>query len=261
MHIVVCVKQTPKTESVRIDENGCLDRSSAVNGMNPFDEFALEEAVKLKELLGGEVSAVTMGPPSAQEVLREAIARGADRAYHLSDAAFAGSDTYATSYVLSLGVKKINKISAVDMVVCGKQTNDSDTGHVAAQISALLGWPFVSLVKKASIVENKIVTERMMEDGTDILEMPFPCVISVLKEINDPRIPSVHGRIKAKKAGVVVWNAADIDADVNKTGLKNAKARVVNTFAPPRDGKSASVDGANAKEKAKKIFKILKEIQ
>ncbi len=260
MHIVVCVKQTPKTESVHVDKNGCLMRGTCQNALNPFDEFALEEAVKLKELVGGEVSAITMGPSQAQDVLRDCIARGADNAYHLSDRAFAGSDTWSTSYVLSLGIQKINKIKKVDMVICGKQTNDSDTGHVAAQLSAWLSWPFISFVKKAGLVENKILIERMMEDGTDILEVPLPCVMSVLKEINDPRVPSVHGRIKAKKAGVVVWNAADIDAEETKIGLKSSKAKVLDSFLPEHENKSKLIEGATPKEKAKNILAVLKEI-
>lgn len=259
MHFVVCVKQTPKTESVKIDKNGCLMRETCQNAINPFDEFALEEAVKLKELVGGEVSALTMGPASAIDVLRECISRGADNAYHLSDRAFAGSDTYGTSYILSQAIKKINAIKHVDMVLCGKQTNDSDTGHVAAQISAWLGWPFVSFVKKAGFVENKILVERLMEDGTDILEVPVPCVMSVLKEINDPRVPSVGGRIKAKKAGVTVWNASDIDAEGGDIGLAHSHSRVVGTFAPERENISQKVEGSTPAAKAKNILKILKD--
>ncbi|WP_428897836.1 electron transfer flavoprotein beta subunit [Parelusimicrobium proximum] len=261
MHIVVCVKQTPKSENVKIDSaSGCLIRSSVKSVLNPFDEFALEEAVKFKELVGGKVSVLTMGPPQAESALRDCISRGADNAYHLCDNRFACSDTWATSYALSQAIKKIDKeMEKVDMIVCGKQTTDSDTGHIGAQISAWLTWPCVNFVKKASLIENKILIERLMEDGTDILEVPFPCVVSVLREINDPRVPSVHGRIIAKKIDITVWDADDIDADKSKLGSASPTA-VVKTFAPVKEVQSTVITGTNAKEKAAALINILKEI-
>lgn len=261
MHIVVCVKQTPKSDNVKIDPaTGCLIRSSSASAMNPFDEFAVEEAVKLKELVGGAVGVLTMGPAGAQSVLRDSLSRGADKAYHLCDAAFAGSDTWATSYALSRGIEKINSAEKVDMVICGKQTNDSDTGHIGSQISAWLGWPCISFVKKAGLVENKLLVERLMEDGTDILEVPLPCVMSVLKEINDPRVPSVQGRMSSKKANIIIWTAEDIGADQKKLGNKNSPTKVIKSFVPVRNVETAVITGANPKEKAKTLVRILRDM-
>ncbi|MDD6153216.1 MAG: electron transfer flavoprotein subunit beta/FixA family protein [Elusimicrobia bacterium] len=261
MHIVACVKQTPKSDNVKIDPaTGCLIRSGAASAMNPFDEYALEEAVMLKEQLGGTVSVITMGPPQAEAVLRDSIARGADKVYQLGDMAFAGSDTWSTSYALSKGIEKINSLEPVDLVICGKQTNDSDTGHIGPQVSAWMKWPNAAFVKKVVAVNEKSITvERLTEDGSETLEIPFPCVISVVKDINSPRVRSVKGRMAAKRAEVTKWTADDVAADKTKLGMKNCPTRVVKSFVPKREVCAACVEGANAKERGAKLVDILKE--
>ena len=261
MHILACVKQTPKSDNVKIDPaTGCLIRSGAESAMNPFDEYALEEAVCLKEQLGGTVSVITMGPPAAENVLRDSIARGADKVYQLGDMAFAGSDTWATSYALSKGAEKINALEKIDIILCGKQTNDSDTGHIGPQISAWLQWPNAAFVRRVVQADEKGITvERLTEDGTDELYLPYPCVISVVKEISDPRVRSVKGRLAAKRAEVVKWTADDIGADKTKLGLKHCPTRVVKSFAPQRDSSAVVIEGANGKEKAAKLVDLLKE--
>ena len=261
MHIVACVKQTPKSDNVKIDPaTGCLIRSGAASAMNPFDEYALEEAVMLKEQLGGTVSVITLGPPQAEAVLRDSIARGADKVYQLGDMAFAGSDTWSTSYALSKGIEKINSLEPVDLVICGKQTNDSDTGHIGPQVSAWMKWPNAAFVKKVVAVNEKSITvERLTEDGSETLEIPFPCVISVVKDINSPRVRSVKGRMAAKRAEVTKWTADDVAADKTKLGMKNCPTRVVKSFVPKREVCAACVEGANAKERGAKLVDILKE--
>lgn len=261
MHILACVKQTPKSDNVKIDPaTGCLIRSGAESAMNPFDEYALEKAVCLKEQLGGTVSVITMGPPAAENVLRDSIARGADKVYQLGDMAFAGSDTWATSYALSKGAEKINALEKIDVILCGKQTNDSDTGHIGPQISAWLQWPNAAFVRRVVSADEKGITvERLTEDGTDELYLPYPCVISVVKEISNPRVRSVKGRLASKHAEVVKWTADDIGADKTKLGLKNCPTRVVKSFAPQRDSSAVVIEGANGKEKAAKLVELLKE--
>lgn len=261
MHILACVKQTPKSDNVKIDPaTGCLIRSGVESAMNPFDEYALEEAVSLKEQLGGTVSVITMGPPAAENVLRDSIARGADKVYQLGDVAFAGSDTWATSYALSKGAEKINAENKIDLILCGKQTNDSDTGHIGPQISAWLGWPNAAFVRRVVKADDKsIAVERLTEDGAEVLELPYPCVISVVKEISNPRVRSVKGRMAAKRAEVTKWTADDVQADKNKLGVKNCPTRVVKSFAPKRDANAVAVEGANGKEKAAKLVELLKE--
>ncbi len=261
MHIVACVKQTPKSDNVKIDpQTGCLIRSGAASDINPFDEYALEEAVTLKEQLGGTVSVITMGPPQAEAVLKDSIARGADKAYQLGDMAFAGSDTWSTSYALSKGIEKIAAQQPVDLVICGKQTNDSDTGHIGPQISAWLGWPNAAFVKRVvKAGEKSVIVERLTESGTDVLELPYPCVLSVVKEINKPRVKSPKGRILAKRAQVTKWTADDVAADKTKLGIKNCPTNVVKSFVPKREVCAVTVEGANGKEKAAKLVELLKE--
>lgn len=261
MHIVACVKQTPKSDNVKIDPaTGCLIRSGAASAMNPFDEYALEEAVILKEQQGGTVSVITMGPPQAEAVLRDSVARGGDRVYQLGDMAFAGSDTWSTSYALSKGIEKINSLQKVDLVICGKQTNDSDTGHIGPQLSAWLNWPNAAFVKKVVSVNDKTLTvERLTEDGSEVVELPYPCVISVVKDINSPRVRSVKGRIAAKRAEVTKWTADDIAADKTKLGVKNCPTRVVKSFVPKREVCATCVEGATAKEKGANLVDLLKE--
>lgn len=261
MHIVACVKQTPKSDNVKIDPaTGCLIRSGAASAMNPFDEYALEEAVTLKEEMGGTVSVITMGPPQAEAVLRDSVARGADNVYQLGDLAFAGSDTWSTSYALATGIAKIAQEKPVDLIICGKQTNDSDTGHIGPQISAWLNYPNAAFVKKVVKAGDKSITvERLTEDGTEVIELPYPCVLSVVKDINSPRVRSVKGRIAAKRAEVTKWTADDIGADKNKLGMKNCPTRVVKSFVPKRDVCAVNVEGANGKEKAVNLVNLLKE--
>ncbi len=261
MHIVACVKQTPKSDQVKVDPvTGCLLRSGAASAMNPFDEYALEEAVILKEQLGGKVSVITMGPPQAEAVLRDSVARGADEAFQLGDMAFAGSDTWSTSYALAKGIEKIDAEQKVDIVICGKQTNDSDTGHIGPQISAWLKWPNAAFVKRIiCATENFVRVERLTEDGSEILEMPYPCVISVVKDINQPRVRSVKGRLAAKRVQITKWTADDIGADKSKLGVKNCPTNVVKSFVPKREVCSVTVSGVTAQERGAKLVALLKE--
>lgn len=261
MHIVACVKQTPKSDNVKIDPaTGCLIRSGTASAMNPFDEYALEEAVCLKEQVGGRVSVLTMGPPQAEAVLRDSIARGADVAYQLGDMAFAGSDTWSTSYALSKGVEKINSLEKVDVILCGKQTNDSDTGHIGPQLAAWLNWPNAAFVRKVLHVGDKAIqVERLTEDGSEVLELPYPCVISVVKDINKPRVRSVKGRLAAKRAEITKWTADEIGADKTKLGVKNCPTNVVKSFVPTRNVCAVCVEGTNAKERGVKLVQMLQE--
>src|SRR5437773_2304599 len=223
MHLIVCIKQTPATANIQIDpKTGTLKREGMAAAINPFDEYAIQEAVRIKERVpNSTVSVATMGPPQAEAGLREAIARGCDDAYHVTDRAFAGADTYATSYTLQMAIRKIAEVKKpFDLIICGKQTNDGDTGHVGPGVAAWLEWPNVAYVKKVEEVNDKrIKVWRMMEDGTDVIEMQLPAVIAVVKEINEPRVPSLKGKMAAKKAVVARWTAADIEADKTKIGL------------------------------------------
>ena len=245
MKIVVCVKQVPDTTNVRINpETNTLIREGVESICNPFDEYALEEALRLKERLAPEpVTAivVTMGPPQAEAVLRQALAMGLDKAILLSDRAFAGSDTWATSYALS---KMIEKIGDVDVVLCGKQAIDGDTAQVGPGIAVHLGYPQITFVKKIEeITPKKVRAERMMEEGYQVIESRLPVVLTVVKEINEPRLPSVRGKMRAKRAEVPTWKAADLDATPEYLGLKGSPTVVHKIYAPERKKKGRVLEG------------------
>jgi electron transfer flavoprotein beta subunit len=273
MHILVCIKQTPVSDKIQINpKTGHLIREGVLSGINPFDEYAIEEAVRIKERLENcpsdmhqicVVSVITMGPSQAQEVLREAVARGCDKPYHIVDKTLAGSDTLATSYVLSMAIKKISSINKVDLIICGKQTNDSDTGHIGPQIAAHLDMPNTAYVKKIEHISNdSIRVQRLMEDGIDIIEMPLPAVLSVVKEINEPRLPSIKGKIRAKNAVITTWNAKDLGLDGTKIGTDGSPTQVVKCFTPQRHTNTGMrIQGSNPREKAAKLLNILIEKQ
>lgn len=232
MKIVVCIKQVPATNEARIDpETKRIVREGQKAVMNPFDTYALEEAIQLRDKFGGEVIALSMGPDKALQSLHEAISLGADRAVLLSDRAFGGSDTWATSYTLANAIKKIGD---VDLVICGKQAIDGDTAQVGPGIAAQLGWPQAAYVMKVvACGSNSIRVKRMHEDGHDICELDFPAVLTVLKDINTPRVPTLKGRLASEKMDIPVWKPADIGAETEKIGLDGSPTRVVKTSPPP----------------------------
>lgn len=238
MKIIVCIKQVPDAKDVRLDpETNTLAREGVESIMNPYDQHALEEAVRLKEQHGGEVVAITMGPPQAEEMLRQAISCGADKVVLVSDRAFAGADTWATAYTLENALKKIGEF---DLVLCGKQAIDGDTAQVGPGLATRLGIPFVTCVQKIREADdNGLVVERMMDDGYDVLAVEYPVLLTVVKDINDPRVPSLKGKMKAKKAEIVKLSAEDIEADPACIGLPGSPTKVVNVFAPQaREGRT-----------------------
>ena len=236
MHFVVCIKQVPDTHDVKINpETNTLMREGVESIINPFDMYAIEEALRLREKMGGTVTALTMGPPQAESALREAISMGVSNAILVSDRAFAGSDTWATSYTLS---KALEKIGDYSVILFGKQASDGDTAQVGPGVATHLDLPQITYVRKVEeIDENRIVAERLLETGYESIESPLPCVRTVVKEINEPRLPSLKGKMAARKAEITTWGAADIEADPTKLGLDGSPTKVVKVFSPaPREG-------------------------
>jgi electron transfer flavoprotein beta subunit len=257
MKIVVCVKQVPGTHDAKIDpETKRIVREGIKAMTNPFDTYAVEEAVRIKEKIGGEVIVLTMGPPRADIVLREGISVGADAAVLLSDRAFGGSDTWATSYALA---KAIEKIGGVDLVICGKQAIDGDTAQVGPGIAAQLDWPQATYVMEVPEINDTMIrAKRMHEDGWDICEITLPAVLTVVKDINQPRIPTLKGRLAAQKIEIPTWTAADIGADLAKIGLDGSPTRVVKTNPPPaRTTETLKLDGSPA-DSAQKLVRQLR---
>lgn len=255
MNIIVCLKQVPGTTEVKIDpETNTLIRKGIKNITNPFDTFALEEGVRLKERYGGKVTAITMGPPQAEAMLREAISIGADEAILISDAALAGSDTLATSYTLA---EAINKIQDYDLVICGRQTVDGDTGQVGPELAEMLTLPLAAYVSKVEDIDNgRIRVQRMVEDGREVVEMPLPAVITVVKEINVPRLPSLRGLARAKSATIATWTAHELGAEKNKIGLSGSATRVIKIFLPQRVHRGEILKGDPEEQVASLIDKL-----
>jgi len=258
LNVVVCVKQVPATNEVKMNkETNTIIREGVESIINPFDMYAIEEGLRIRENLGGNVTVLSMGIPSVAEQLKEAIALGVDDAILLSDRTFAGSDTLATSYALSMGIKRIGKY---DLIICGKQATDGDTAQVGPSLAEKLGIAHTTYVKKIEeIKEGYIRCQRMTEDGYEVIEMPLPALITVVKEINEPRLPSLRGMMKAKKANINIWTASEVDANPELCGLKGSPTQVVKTFVPEHNVISEMIEGTpdvQAKKLADKLLSM-----
>lgn len=259
MKILVLIKQVPDTTDVKIDPvTNTLKREGVESIINPFDMYAIEEALRVKERLGeAEVVAITMGPPQAESALREAISMGCDDAILLSDRKFAGSDTWATSYTLAQAIKKVGDFG---IVFCGKQASDGDTAQVGPGVSMHLDVPQVTYVKKIEKLDKTQATvERMTEEGYDIVETPLPVVLTVVKEINEPRLPSLKGKMKSKKAEITVWTADDLSCADDNIGLDGSPTRVSKVFTPPAREGGRMLEGEPV-DMAKELSELLKDI-
>jgi electron transfer flavoprotein beta subunit len=241
MNIIVCIKQVPDTAEIKINpETNTLMREGVPSIINPFDLHALEAAMQIKEQLGGKVTVLTMGPPQAETALREAISMGADEAVLLSDRAFAGSDTWATSYTLAQAIKKLG----ADIIFCGKQAIDGDTAQVGPETAEFLGIPHISYIRKVEEVKaNHIRVQRLMDEGYDIVESSLPVLLTVVKELNQPRMPSLKGKMAAKKAEIIKMGKSEIEADENNLGLKGSPTQVKNIFAPQIKAERKIIEG------------------
>jgi electron transfer flavoprotein beta subunit len=247
MLVVACVKQVPDTTQVQIDPvTNTLVREGIPFIMNPYDTHALEEALRLKDRFGCRVAVLSMGPPNAEATLRKALALGADRAILLSDRVFGGADTLATSSVLSAAVGKLKEEDEVALVICGKQTIDGDTAQVGPGIATRLGLIQLTLVDKVLAFDpanRKIRVSRKLEGRHEIVEAPFPALLTVVRELNRPRYPSVPMRLEAECASVEVWNNEVMGLDPQTIGLKGSPTWVSKIFSPQRDQGEILGDG------------------
>lgn len=261
IHIVVCVKSTPSSVNVGVDASGQPKTAGVPTALNPFDEFAVEEAVRLKERVPGSfTTALTVGPDAAAEVLREAIARGVDAGAIVSGPEFEGGDSYATSLALSAAIKKLHGEKPVHLVLFGKNTSDVGAGVVGAQTAAWLDWSSASAIKKIDeISETAATVTRQMEDGVDSVKLALPACLSTVKEINEPRLPSLKGKMASKKAVFPKWTAADLGLQPAQVGAAGAGTVVVKASLPPARPAGVKIEGATASEKAKKLVDILVE--
>ena len=254
MDIIVCIKQVPDTTDVKIDpKTGRLIREGIPVIINPDDKAAIEAALQLKA--NGKITVLTMGPPQAEEALREALAMGCDEAILLCDFKFAGSDTWATANAIAAGIKKIGKY---DLILCGRQAIDGDTAQVGPQLAESLNLPQITYVQKVEINGGKVKAERELEDGYEIIETGMPALLTIVKEMNEARYPTLQGIDKAYEAEVKTWKAADIGADENKIGLKASPTMVKKVFSPSAKGQGLILQGS-IKEMAHDLVERLKE--
>lgn len=256
MRIIVCIKQVPDTNEVKLDpKTGRLIRDGVPSIINHDDKNALEEALKLKDRYTDvTVTVVSMGPPQADVALREALAMGADEAYLLSDRAFGGSDTWATSYIIAEAIKRLG---AYDIIFCGRQAIDGDTAQVGPQIAEKLGIPQVTYVQKFEIEGDTVRCERALEDGYQVIEVKTPCLLTAIKELNEPRYPSVSGIFDAYgEKEVKVWTINEVPIDTEKAGLKGSPTNVFRTFTPEPKGAGMMLEGADKATAADLISRL-----
>jgi Electron transfer flavoprotein, beta subunit len=258
MKIIVCMKQVPSSNDVHLDPvTNTIIRDGNKSVINPFDSSALEQAVEIKERLGGEVTVLSMGIPDTQRLLRDALSRGCDKAVLLSDGAFAGSDTLATAYTLALGVKKIGKF---DLILCGKMAVDGDTAQIGPELAENLNIPHVTDVDEVIFVNDKeIICSKLIDGGSQILNVPLPALITVVKDIKIPRLPSIKGIRFSQTASLEILTAQDISADITKIGLNGSPTQVIKTFTPVQENTSVEFKGT-AKKIAKQIASVLGEV-
>lgn len=262
MEIIVCIKQVPdisEIAKVKTDpETGTIIREGVPSVVNPFDEFAVEEAVRTKEYMEEDVNVtvITMGPPQAEEALRKCLSMGADNAILLSDREFAGGDTLATGYVLAMAIKKIGEYN---LIFCGQQATDGDTAQVGPSIAENLHIPQITYINKLEVEKKKVVAHREIEGGEEVIQCRMPVLMTAMKGLNEPRIPKYKAITKALDKEIVVWNAADLDLEMDRVGLSGSPTNVVKVFSPePREG-GQKFEGLSPGEAVNKIVDVLKE--
>ena len=261
MRIVVPIKQVPETGNVRMDEEtGTVIRQGTESIINPLDLYSIELAIRLKEKYGGQITAVSMGPPAAVEALKEAIAMGIDSAILISDACFAGSDTWATSFVLSEAIKKI---AGYDLIICGERATDGDTGQVGPGIAAFLDLPVISYVSSLEQIEDtRCTVTRMVEAGNEVLSCPMPLLLTVVKEVSDPRLPTLGGKLRSRQIDIPVWNSKILGIQPDMVGLKGSPTRVIKISKPQLTRQCRFVcaaDDTTANNSADKFLSYLNE--
>ncbi|MCK4283614.1 MAG: electron transfer flavoprotein subunit beta/FixA family protein [Candidatus Brocadiae bacterium] len=260
MNIVVCIKQVPETGNVRMDEEtGTMVREGVESIVNPLDLYAIEAAIRLKQEHDGRITVVSMGPPSAEKAVREAISMGCEAGVLVTGREFAGSDTHATSYCIS---RAVQKLSPCDLVLMGVRATDGETGQVGPGVAAFLGMPLCTYASRIGPVDGESITiERLVETGYETLRLPFPCVVTVGKEIGHPRLSTLRGKQRARRAEVLTWGADDLGVEPDLLGLKGSPTRVVKIARPKvnRSGRMLDVARLGAHEAARQLVDFLEE--
>jgi electron transfer flavoprotein beta subunit len=257
MNSIVCLKEVPDTETRIEVRDGKIAEDGVQYVVNPYDEFALEEALKWQEEYGGKVTLVSLGPERARESILKGLAMGADEVYQLADDAFLGGDAYATAKALAAAIQKVGEY---DVIFCGKQAVDADNHSVGVMLAELLDLPHVAVVSGLEITNDGkcAKAERDIEGGKELVEMPLPAVITAQKGLNEPRYPSFRGIRQARRKPFTVWSVADVDLDAGEVGAAGAKLEVVEVTPPPERPPGRVVEGEPAVA-AKEVARLLRE--
>jgi electron transfer flavoprotein beta subunit len=255
MKIIVCIKQVPGTNEVKMDPlTNTIIRENISAIINPFDTYAIEEAVRIKERTGASVYGISMGIPAAEEMLKEAISLGIDKGILMTDRKFAGADTLATAYALSKGIEKIGEF---DFIICGKQATDGDTAQVGPSLARMLNIAYATDISRIiGIKNNKMHCLKITDDGYEEIEIKLPALITVVKEINMPRLPSIKSMKAAKESIIEIMSSEDVKADEKRAGLKGSPTQVRKTFVPIHKVNNILIEGS-VEEKADKLAEIL----
>ena len=256
MNIIVCVKQVPDTAEIRIDPvTNTLIRDGVQSIMNPYDKYALEAALELKDSMGAKVTVLTMGPPQAKEILKDAISMGADEVALISDRAFAGSDTLATSHAMVAAVKHVGDF---DLILCGKQAIDGDTAQVGPEIAEHLGIPQVTYVQNVEVESDGLLVNRALEDGYEMIKVQTPVLLTAIAELNHPRYMNVGRIFATKDKEITVFTANDLDIDASQIGLKGSPTKVKKSMTKEAKG-AGEVVKESAPEAVSYVLGKLKE--
>lgn len=257
MNSIVCLKEVPDTETRIEVRGGKIVEEGIQYVVNPYDEFALEEALKWQEKFGGKVTLVSLGPDRARESILKGLAMGADEVYHLSDPAFLGGDAFATAKALAAAIAKLGPF---DAIFCGKQAVDEDDAAVGIMLAELLDLPHVSVVTRFEIAEDgkSARAEREIEGGREVVETPLPAVITAQKGLNEPRYPSFRGIRQARSKPFTQWTVADVGLDAGVVGMGGAKLKMVELLPPPERPSGRIVPGEPA-DAAREVVRLLRD--
>jgi electron transfer flavoprotein beta subunit len=264
MNMVVCIKQVIDPEappaSFKIDAaaNKVVPPQGVAPVIDPYAEYGVEAALKIKDAKGGKVTALSLGSNQLRDIVKKPLAMGADELILLEDEAFDGGDSWSTAYALAMAIKKIG---AYDIIFCGREASDWNAGQVGSGIAEILGLPSVTLVKKVEPTDGKARVERVTDEGYEVIEVSLPCVITVSNEIGEPRYPTIKGIMGAKKIEPIVWKPADIGVEASQIGAQGRHIKLEKLFQPVREGKCEMVEGEGPEEAAVNLALKLREVK
>ncbi|HEY55719.1 MAG TPA: electron transfer flavoprotein subunit beta/FixA family protein [Dehalococcoidia bacterium] len=262
MNMIVCIKQVIDPEappaSFKIDSasNKVVPPQGVSPVIDPYAEYGVEAALKIKDALGGKITAISLGSNQLRDIVKKPLAMGADELVLLEDEAFDGGDSWSTAYALAMAIKKLGEY---DIVFCGREASDWNAGQVGSGIAELLGLPSITLVKKIDVSDGKARVERVTDEGYEVIEVPLPVLITVSNEIGEPRYPTIKGIMAAKKKEPTIWKPADIGVEASQIGAAGSHTKLLKLFQPVREGKCEVIEGESPEEAAANLAQKLRE--